>query len=335
MLNLRELAKTLRGEVVGNQVMCAGPGHSPRDRSLSVKLSSTDPAGFTVYSHAGDDFRACRDHVKRALNLRDHRRPHARPPLAREDKGEDDRMRRMRDMARALFAETIDIRGTLGERYLASERGLPGIIDDALALTLRFHPSAPFRDSSGRTVEAPALICAVRDLRGVLIAAEQSGAREEIERNILADTELVSAVQRIRLTREGKKIERKSLGDMGSGVVLCTSIFEVLSDAAATIAEGVETALAMRALGFRGAMALCSASRFRTFDLPPCIRAVTISAENDGGASEAAWRTAGERWARSGVEVQVWAPPETDAAGAPLKDANDLLRSLAREGRAA
>ena len=71
MLTLRNLALALRGEVVGNQVLCAGPGHSPRDRSLSIKLARDDPAGFKVHSFAGDDFKACRDHVKRALGLRD------------------------------------------------------------------------------------------------------------------------------------------------------------------------------------------------------------------------------------------------------------------------
>jgi putative DNA primase/helicase len=314
VLTLRNLAHALRGEVVGGQVLCPGPGHSPRDRSLSIKLSGADPAGFTCFSHAGDDFRACRDYVKRALSLRDQPRPHDRAPGSREEThGEDDRQRRMREAALALFAQTIDVRGTLGERYLAEERGLPGVIDDEIAKTIRFHRSCAFKDEAGRIVEAPAIICAVRDV---------------------ADIANVSAVQRMRLTPDGKKIERRSLGPMLNGAVLCCPTHEIKDGRHLTIAEGVETALAMRKLGFQGCVALCSVSRFRAFELPPGIRSVTISGENDGGASEAAWRAAGERWARAGVEVEVWAPPETDDAGKPLKDANDLLKSLFCKGRA-
>ena len=34
-----------------------------------MKLSASAPDGFTVYSHAGDDFAACRDHVRALLGL--------------------------------------------------------------------------------------------------------------------------------------------------------------------------------------------------------------------------------------------------------------------------
>jgi hypothetical protein len=36
---LRPIARALVGEVVGAQVFVSGPGHSRRDRSLSVRLS--------------------------------------------------------------------------------------------------------------------------------------------------------------------------------------------------------------------------------------------------------------------------------------------------------
>ena len=46
-----------------------GPGHGPRDRSLSVRLSATAPHGFIAFSHGGDDWRACRDYAIERLNL--------------------------------------------------------------------------------------------------------------------------------------------------------------------------------------------------------------------------------------------------------------------------
>ena len=68
-LSLRELARQLGGEVAGGQVICPGPGHSARDRSLSVRPDLAAPDGFVVFSHCGDDFRACHDHVRQRLGL--------------------------------------------------------------------------------------------------------------------------------------------------------------------------------------------------------------------------------------------------------------------------
>ena len=67
--DLRVIAHRLRGEVAGDQVLAPGPGHSPKDRSLSVKLESAVPDGFVVFSHAGDDPIQCRDYVREALGL--------------------------------------------------------------------------------------------------------------------------------------------------------------------------------------------------------------------------------------------------------------------------
>ena len=69
-LDARSIARALGGDVVGrDQVAAPGPGHSRNDRSLSVRLSATAPDGFLVNSHAGDDWRDCRDHVKHALGM--------------------------------------------------------------------------------------------------------------------------------------------------------------------------------------------------------------------------------------------------------------------------
>ena len=41
MTAAREIARALGGEVVGrNILLCPGPGHSPRDRSLQVTLDA-------------------------------------------------------------------------------------------------------------------------------------------------------------------------------------------------------------------------------------------------------------------------------------------------------
>ena len=68
-LSLQTLARALGGEVSGGQVLAPGPGHSPTDRSMSVKLDASAPGGFLIYSFAGDDVNACRDHVRETVGL--------------------------------------------------------------------------------------------------------------------------------------------------------------------------------------------------------------------------------------------------------------------------
>jgi hypothetical protein len=75
MIDLRHVAYLLGGEVCGrDQVVCPGPGHGPRDRSLSVRFDSAAPGGFVVHSFAGDDPIECKDHVRGRLGL-----PHGSP----------------------------------------------------------------------------------------------------------------------------------------------------------------------------------------------------------------------------------------------------------------
>jgi putative DNA primase/helicase len=68
-LSLKEAARRLNGEISGDQIVCPGPNHSAKDRSLSVKLTSGVKSGFVVYSHSGDDQMVCRDYVSEKLGL--------------------------------------------------------------------------------------------------------------------------------------------------------------------------------------------------------------------------------------------------------------------------
>jgi putative DNA primase/helicase len=70
-LDPRTIARVLRGDVAGRDcVLVPGPGHSPADRSLSIKIDPADTLGFLVNSFAGDDWQTCRDYVSAALGLR-------------------------------------------------------------------------------------------------------------------------------------------------------------------------------------------------------------------------------------------------------------------------
>lgn len=127
-LNLRQAAIALGGDVAGrNRILCPGPGHSRRDRSLSVTFNGDD---FLVHSFAGDDWRECRDHVKAVLGLSDDRPVEFRAPVPQID---PDRLARQKTAAE-IWARSIPIAGTLAETYLLSR----GLTYDGDAL--RFYP---------------------------------------------------------------------------------------------------------------------------------------------------------------------------------------------------
>ncbi len=69
MIRKNIAARALGGEVCGDQISCPGPGHSAKDRSLSVKIDPDAPDGFVVNSFASDDPIWCRDYVRDKLGM--------------------------------------------------------------------------------------------------------------------------------------------------------------------------------------------------------------------------------------------------------------------------
>jgi hypothetical protein len=64
------IARALGGDISADgQIVAPGPGHSQRDRSLSIKIDPAAPDGFVVESFASDDWKTCRDHVRQKLGL--------------------------------------------------------------------------------------------------------------------------------------------------------------------------------------------------------------------------------------------------------------------------
>jgi hypothetical protein len=62
---LEEIARAVGGEISGDQVRAPGPGHSAKDRSLSIRPAAD--GGFIIHSFADDDVMACRDYVRERL----------------------------------------------------------------------------------------------------------------------------------------------------------------------------------------------------------------------------------------------------------------------------
>jgi hypothetical protein len=291
MLDLRTIARALGGEIVGGGVVAPGPGHSAKDRSLSVKPSANSPDGFVLFSHAGDDWRLCRDFVRQALGLpRDGWK--TEKPLriasvchrpAEIGQREDEKERTAQ--ALKIWNGSRDLRGTLGEVYLRS-RGLDLPDQIAAEQFLRWNP------------ELNALIGLFRDVWD---------ARPK-------------AITRIFLTREGRKLKRAFLGPVGSAAVCVDAHGDIMDTL--TIGEGVETCLAARQMGFQGVWALGSATGIQALRLLPGVRTLIVLAEYDGGANAHAVSEVSARWRADGRKVLV-AYPEIG------RDMNDAL--LGRE----
>ena len=296
-LTLREIARALGGEVNGRQALAPGPGHSRLDRSLSIRLSPTAPGGFICKSFADDPFDLCRDHVGAALGLpsdfwrsrqqgagstspRTYVPPH-------EAASQDDPAERIA-RARAIWDAAVDAHGTVVERYLAS-RGL--ILPDSSDV-LRFNPRTPWREDNGEVIRVPAMIGCLRAI----------------------NDDAITGVHKTRLTHEGVKLGRKMQGVAGGSAVKLDA-----DDAVTTglhIAEGIETALAGRLLGFRPCWALASAGGVKAFPVLAGVEVLTILGENDD-ANRRAVEECAKRWHQAGREVLVVEP----ASGSDILDA--------------
>lgn len=275
MTALAEIARALRGRVVAGQVLAPGPGHSPSDRSLAVRPSIDSPTGWIAFSHAGDDWRACRDYVAAALGqtplIGAHRLP---PPEATQPAG----CRSCR--AVALWQETQRPLGTPVERFLAS-RALD--LSEGIPDALRFHPRCPWRDGNGELIYVPAMVAALRSIA----------------------TDEITGVHRTALTPEGVKIDRRMLGVAGGSAIKLDADEDVTYGL--TIGEGIETTLAGRQLGFRPAWALGSVGAIVAFPVLAGIDCLTILAER-GDASERAVTACADRWHTAGREVLLVEP---------------------------
>jgi len=296
VIDLRAAARALGGDVIGRDAVAVpGPGHSARDRSLTVKFDPRAPDGFLVYSHCDDDWRDCRDHVRAQLGLpawqpgdgRDRRVP---PSQVKEfDRSATDaegerRERSAEDLirinrAREIWDGGVCPRATLAELYLRSRAiTLAEDVDDTV---LRFHEACPWREeNTGGTIFVPALLAAFRSI----------------------DDDKITAIQRVALTPEGRKLGRRMLGVVHRAAVKLDPVGNTLH-----IGEGVETCLASRILGHAPTWALGSVGMIAQFPLVDGVARLRILGENDAASARAS-KLCGNRWHAAGRKVQIVTP---------------------------
>jgi putative DNA primase/helicase len=311
--DIRVVARALGGNVIGrDRVAAPGPGHSGRDRSLVVTLDAKAPDGFVCFSHAGDDWALCKDHVRQRLgwpqwqpgrNRRvspSWRKAHTVVSAERHERSEDELIRIAR--AVVIWDEAVDPRGTLAEQYSRSRALVLG--DDVAGTVLRYHPACPWRDEdTSTTIYIPALIAAFRSV----------------------GDDAITAIHRIRLDQGERwpKAERRMFGVVHRAAVKLDPIGATLH-----IGEGVETCLAARQLGHAPAWALGSAVMVEHFPLISGVTCLRILAERCPANAHAVKQCA-DRWYAAGRRVQIGSPDDERD-----KDFNDqVMREGQRELR--
>ena len=174
--------------------------------------------------------------------------------------------------AQQIWNQSRSAIGSPVEAYLLG-RGLSAVPETA---TLGFHPACQF---GGEKVAA--MIAPVFDIK----------------------TNTFRAIHRTRLNPKDKKM----LGPVGGGCVKLSPDEDVLEGL--HICEGIETGLALLAVGFRPLWACLSAGGIRAFPVLPGIVSLTVFADNDkSGTGQAAAGECAGRWHDAGREVRILAP---------------------------
>ena len=193
----------------------------------------------------------------------------------------DDEFRRI-ERALEIWDEAVDPRRTLVETYLG-RRAL--VLTDALAdHVIRYHRKCRWYDyDADRLILVPAMVVAMRSIA----------------------TDEITAIQRTRLSPEGKKVERRMLGRAGAAAIKLDADERVADRL--TIGEGVETAMTARQIGLRPTWAVGSDGAVAAFPLLDGINTLTILAENDE-ANERATEACASRWHQDGRQVLIIRP---------------------------
>jgi hypothetical protein len=191
--------------------------------------------------------------------------------LSREDE------RKRSEIARTLWAQGIDPRGTAADEYLRS-RALQ--LPDDIA-ELRFHPACVWHKDDDHPDYSPGR-------KPTLLAAFRPFESNE-----------VVAIHRIRVDvpQRWPKTLRKMIGPVKGAAVKLAEVNDTLA-----IAEGVETAMAANQMRHGPAWALGSAAAVASFPVLPGVERLLLLEENNAASREAVARVS-RVWLAAGREV--------------------------------
>jgi hypothetical protein len=316
-MTARAIAQCMGGEARGNQALVPGPGHSRRDRSLSVLVDPDAPDGFVVHSFCGDDPIACRDHVRRMCGLPDFRGERRQPsPQAaqvvqkRRAKAEHDEAALaayVKSKALETWQEAIALPETIAERYLQIRCGY--VSEDIIgADALRFHPRCVFALADDTKVRLPALIGLFRDM--------QTGEPVAIHRTALAPDGSGKDAQ-----TPGLGNPKKMLGQCDGAAIMLTPFADVTHGLG--MCEGIETAISIALTGWRPLWVVGASWGIENFPPLDGLEVVTVFADHDrNGACQRAAAICRDRLFHHNIDVEAVMPR---TAGL---DWNDIIKKL-------
>jgi hypothetical protein len=285
-----EVTSRLSGDWCGAYGLAPAPGHSKRDRSLSIRPHPSDPDDVILHSFAGEDWRAIKNDLRRGgiLPAKDFQCPkRAAPPRRLESKSQEAAYKAgRRELAKTLWKRRQRADGTVVGAYFRWR----GIEMSPLPGTLGYLPANPPRHGY------PAMIAAFG------LADEQEPGRVALEDG---------GVQGVHLTflapdGKGKAPIEKPRKMIGTCKGLPIVLAPPNDGLALCICEGIESALSAHQVGGVGAWAAASAAFMPALAdvVPDYIETLIIAAEADPAGQRGAIQLA-ERVAARGFEVRI------------------------------
>lgn len=202
-----------------------------------------------------------------------------------------------------------------------TQRGIPpsaleGIND------IRHHPLLEYWHNSQPQGKHPAMISKISDNNGALKGLHLTYLQSTYQRNYGEDGEHIPQMDKLRLNIGGELPSRK-MRTICAGATTGASVkIHPYTDSLA-IAEGIETALSVRALTGLPCHASLSAHGMKHLEIPKQIKTLYIIADNDqNGVGGQAMRELAIRAYKEKKEVHTWTPKDIG------EDANDYLNRV-------
>lgn len=267
VIDLRDIVRNLGGDLYagGRRATVPGPGHSRRDRSLSLRL--TEDGARVLWESFASDLR--HPEVMDYLGIAPDASAKATPAERAKERARREYERRRqqqadRDLCQHIWAGVVRIDGGPVEAYLWGR----GLVADGIS-DIGYHPAAPrFKEpKDGQPIPThPAMVALVRDATG--------------------------RAEALHLTYLNPDGSGKAFGDrsrlMFGAVAGCSVHLGQPSDGVLAVGEGIETSGAYSTLKGVTTWAALSTSGLQNFVVPPKIKRLIIAADADKGGFNAA-----------------------------------------------
>lgn len=280
MADLREIVRRHGGDLYagGQRATIPGPGHSPKDRSLSLRVVDNGRLLWDTFADRGSlTHRAVMEYLGLSADEGRQATPAeiARERARRERERREESARDLRFCA-DVWSETLPLPGTPAEAYLWGR----GLVFDGIQ-DVRYHPNAP-RGKEPGAHRHPAMVALVRTAEGKPCALHVTF--------IAADGTGKAFGQRSRLMFGPTRGHSLQMEPPRQGVL--------------AVAEGIETAAGFSALHGVPTWSALSAPGLSTFVVPRRVRKLIIAADGDAAGMNAALALASRARKLCDVEIE-------------------------------